>query len=348
MDWYRSALKYLKDQRVVILTDLIDSEGFDVLVNKKDIVFHLLIIDRLLFKAQSRLGNIWRNIVKFLVLPIQVYKLSRFSKKHDNAVYHAHSMYYIWLAWLAGVDFVGTPQGSDILIKPYKSRLYRFLTVRAMKAAKSITVDSTKMSVSVFELSGVKCSIIQNGIDVSAINRVVGKEQNERKNILSMRGFTPLYRIEDLIEARNQSTENGNEVINFIYPFEDLEYKESITHLFGNDDKDLGRLERDDMYRMFEGARAVISIPSSDSSPRSVYEAVFCGAPVIISYQPYYDHLPDCMKLRIVVANLENSNWFDEALKKADQISREGYTPSASALTIFDQNKSFEILSKLF
>ena len=133
MDWYRSAEEILPKNRLSIVTDLIAGENFKKIITEKDNVQKLLILDEFLFKSQSKTGDLWRNIVKLLVIPIQVFLLKRHSKKSNNPIiYYAHSMYYIWLAYLANVNFIGTPQGSDILVKPFKSRLYRYLSKKSL------------------------------------------------------------------------------------------------------------------------------------------------------------------------------------------------------------------------
>ena len=156
-----------------------------------DNVYKLLILDNLLFKTQSRLGDLWRNILKLFLLPVQVILLKRFQKNNKSSIYFAHSMYYLWLAHFAGLDFVGTPQGSDLLIKPFKSNFFRYLSIKALKSAKFVTVDSEAMRAKCFQISGVDPIIIQNGIDLNSINKMntYNVKKNEPNNrILSIRG----------------------------------------------------------------------------------------------------------------------------------------------------------------
>ena len=59
------------------------------------------------------------------------------------------------------------------------------------------------------------------------------------------------------------------------------------------------------MQLYYNAADIVISVPSSDSSPKSVYEAMFCGKPVIISDLEWsYELLDeiDCV-LRVDIKN---------------------------------------------
>ena len=113
------------------------------------------------------------------------------------------------------------------------------------------------------------------------------------------------------------------------------------------EDRDFGRVDKAKMYELMAAARLVISIPVSDSSPRSVFEAVFCGCAVAITPQPYYDELPDCMKARIIVVDLEQADWFDRALERAAEITRTQYRPSPRALKTFDQDNTFREMQAL-
>ena len=344
MDWYRSAEEQLHKEDLCILTDLIAGEGFKKVVSKKDTIHSLIILDKFLFKSQSSLGNLWRNILKLVLMPFQVILLKRFNKRNPNSIYHAHSMYYLWLASIAKVDYVGTPQGSDILVKPFKSKIYKLLSVRALRNANYVTVDSEKMSAKVFEISGVNARIIQNGINIKAIDSFLSTKSNtksKRNKILSIRGLSPLYRIEEFVKARNNEYSSKELSISLIYPFYEMEYQNSVSkHLLINDN-DLGRVSRDQMYELLFESKLVISIPSSDSSPRSVYESIFCGCAVVITYHPYYDSLPQCMKERIILVDLDNEKWLSSALVKANIIVESKFIPSKQALDLFDQRKCF-------
>jgi len=351
MDWYRSARLLFPGRNIVILTDLIAGEGFKKLIGDQDPVFYLVVLDSFLFKTQSKVGNLWRNLLKFVVFPIQVLLLIRFSRRYPDCIYYAHSMYYLWLACAARVPFVGTPQGSDILIKPYKSTLYRIASALSLRHAEAVTVDSIKMASAVRDIAGVTAVVVQNGIDISALKKVkeaMDKSNNQRNVVLSIRAMTPLYRIEDIVTRRNLSQHCMSLALLFIHPFYDSEYLARVHDLMRDYDKDLGRVSRDEMYSLLFQTKLAISIPSSDSSPRSVYEAIFCGAAVALTYHPYVDVLPACMKARVILIDLESKSWFDDALKAAEQITQTPYTPSNDALDTFDQVRSFRILTSLF
>jgi hypothetical protein len=198
------------------------------------------------------------------------------------------------------------------------------------------------------EISSVSPNIIQNGIDIDAIEKlkkhVVSTEEcAERDKLVSIRGLTDLYRIREILNSRG----GLNVPITFIYPFYERAYKCDLEKDFSRFDTDVGRLDRRGMYELLFQAQLTVSIPSSDSSPRSVYEAVFCGSPVCITNHPYYEALPDCMKKRIILIDVTRQNWFAEALEIAQVIKKKKYQPSEEALDVFDQKRAFKKVSEL-
>ena len=124
MDWYRRSLEQLSNINIYILTDLIEGEKYKKLINARDKVFRLIILDNFLLRDQSGFGHFWRRLIKIIVFPLQVLLIKRFAKINPDSIFYAHAMYYIWLAKFAGVKFVGRPQGNDILTNPFKSRVY--------------------------------------------------------------------------------------------------------------------------------------------------------------------------------------------------------------------------------
>lgn len=151
------------------------------------------------------------------------------------------------------------------------------------------------MKEKIAEFTGVHAYLIQNGIDVAELQKLRSEVTVDRQLIVSLRGLTSLYRIEEIIKARNV-IENSPPCINFIYPFSDNDYISEIRKYLLPNDILSGRQDREKMYRLLLETKLVISIPKSDSSPRSVYEAIFCGAAVAITYNAYYDTLPYCKR----------------------------------------------------
>lgn len=337
VDWFRSAQAINPKCQPILITDLIEGESFEKLIKSGDQISKLLIIDKFLFKKQSRFGDVWRNIIKLLLLPIQIIRLRKLLKNYTDPVIHAHSMYYIALARLSSHDYIATPQGSEILVRPYKSIAYKTFTRFALSRARKISVDSEQMKGTLFSLFGIESQIIQNGIDIEAIASL-RQPSSPRTDVLSIRGIAPNYQAKRLIDIRNATLPDLP--IHFCYPFVEAGYYESLKSKLIISDRDLGRLSRLELYKVLNAAKLVISIPISDSSPRSVYEAIFCGCIVAVLSSPWIDCLPPCMSKRVVVVDLQSMDWLRIALESAEVKLKEQYMPSREALDAFDQKRS--------
>lgn len=337
MDWYRTTRRICAQRVVALVTDLVDSEGHTVLIGPDDDVRQLIVIDGFLLRRQSRLGNLWRNAVKFAFIPLQALQLRKFARAHNNAVFHAHTMYYMFLCSIAGIAFIGTPQGSEVLVRPHRSRMYRWFARRALAAAAVVTVDSAAMQKGVLMIAKRKAELVQNGIDLAAVMQPTGHQQ-PRSGILSLRGFTDLYRIRQIVQAHTRDP--SLPPLSFIYPFWDEQYRASVLSAGRPDNCDLGRVQKEDMVRLLWQTMLVVSVPISDSSPRSVYEAIFAGAPVVTVQAAWVDALPECMRKRLIIVDILENGWLNKAMATAPSIANTPYRPSEQAIQMFSQDAS--------
>lgn len=344
MDWYRAVKRETKCDKIIFVTDLYAGEGYAPLANTCDKIVPLLIIDSLLPSQQTSLGHIWRNIVKLVVAPIQVMRVRALARRHPQCIWHALPLYYMFLCWMARVPYIGTPQGSEILVRPKRSQLYRHMAARCLRAASQVTVDSASMADEVERLCGRRPLVIQNGVDVFYVRRNFRHDQ-VRTHVVSIRGMAPLYRIAEIIRARNESIAKPK--ISIIYPFKDAKYHTEVQTEVRAGDTDLGRLGKDEMYAMLCKTRLVISIPASDSSPRSVYEAIFAGSCVAAVYNRWMDDLTPCMRERLWLVDLGSPCWFDDALGAAERITSVPYFPSKEAIQTFDERQTIWRASRL-
>tara|TARA_Y100000768_G_C23987595_1_gene689911 strand:- start:212 stop:1306 length:1095 start_codon:yes stop_codon:yes gene_type:complete len=340
IDWYRFSQKYIKKD-FCIVTDTISSEGAEKLVKESDTIIYLKIIDKFLFKRQSKFGDKWRNLLKFMLLPYQVLLLKKKIGNHDNILFHAHGMYYMLIAALANVDFIGTPQGSEILLRLEKSHIYRFFALKAMNSAKCVTIDSKSMQNKIKKYCFAKTRILQNGIDIDMISEYCNFD-NKRTKIVSIRAIDPLYRIESILKSRKLMADPL--AINFIYPFEDKNYYEGINFRLTKDDKMHGKLNTESMFKLFEKTLLAISIPSSDSSPKTVYEALCCGAPVAVTENKYIEMLPRILRERLIIVDLDNPRWFEDALLEAKRIVENKFEFNKKDFFFIDRKESIKVL----
>ena len=344
MDSYRSARSSINQENIYLITDLIEGEGFKKLINEEDKIEYLIIIDKLLLKTQSKIGHIWRNLIKLVLFPLQLYKLKVTSKRLGNCIYYAHSMYYILLCSMANLDYIAIPQGSEILIRPFKSKLYRYFSRNALIRAKLIIIDSKKMQSTIKNLYKIDSLIVQNGIDTKTILSRTKDYKYENESLVSFRGIEELYRIKEIFIARNNSERYGYIPIKLAYPFKSEDYYMQVNNLLTNSDEDLGRLDRNQLYRLFSCNLLSISIPKSDSSPKSVYESIFCGCIVAATEEEYLKDLPQCMRERVIIVNLEDHLWLEKAIKSAKILRKKKFTPSVYSLENYDQYKSFILI----
>lgn len=345
MDWYRMIKRACDTRRVAFVTDLISSEGYEKLVNDDDDIVDLFNIDRFLLSNQSKYGDLWRNFVKLFFFPWQAWRLRVIASNNPDSLFHAHTMYYMFLCWAARIRFLGRPQASEILIRTKRSGVYRYFAIKSLLSADHIIVDSANMQNRILQLCGKESTIIQNWLDIDAITRVI-KNSGRREKVVSIRGFTALYRIDEIFDAREQSRQKPG--LHFVYPFGEDHYKARVSKRLQQGDSDLGRLSRIKLYELLTSAKLAISIPMSDSSPRTVYEAIFCGCCVAVTYNPWIEALPDCMKARLIIVDLEDDLWLEKALESADSTSKTPYTPSEPALDNFDQRRTMQIVVDKF
>lgn len=341
MDWYKLVKALCPNRTVTIATDLIESEGYSRIITCDDNLIVLFNNDPLLLRQQTMFGNLWRNFIKLVTLPIVVVRLKQLFRQRNDAIFHAHSMYYIFLCWAAKIKYIATPMGSDVLVRPDRSSVYKYFTIRALRAAQVITVDSVALQNKIYDLCQANSVVVQNGIDTKAIASVLAKCA-ERVRVISIRGMDQNYRIYDLVQARNSSICQFD--LEFIYPYMEAGYRENVRSIMVGGDIDHGCVKRTEMYRLFAETLLAVSIPESDSSPRTVYEAIFCGCCVAVTYATWIGALPDCMRARLYLVDLNNSHWFDEAIEFAKRVTANPYIPSRLALEIYDQEEAMKMV----
>lgn len=343
MDWYRVIREICPKNYVAVLTDTINSEGIQGEIQDNDQVIKLSMIDSLLFPNASLIGGIWRNIVKVMATPVFAWRLHMFAKNHPESKFHAHSMYYAFICYVAHIKFIATPMGSDVLVRPDHSLLYRFFTITTLKAADKISVDSEALNDKIYNLCGRSSLIIQNGIDTQ--RALKANHISERNHITSFRGMDFNYNILDLVQSRNLHLPELP--ITFIYPFHEDDYLKTVSDKMVPSDNHFGRVEKEKMYDIFSQTLLAVSIPISDSSPRSVYEAVFSGCCVAVTPSRWVENLPQSMRKRIVIVDLGQDNWLSDAISQAKIIVRSSFVPCEEAIDAYDEKRAMAKAARL-
>ena len=328
--------EYLTNQAYQNIT-IIESEGlFGRILN--------------LFKFES---HKWHQFNKLVSVNIYARKLDAIIEKYNIDIVHAHSLYYGYLASFIkeGTPVVFTPMGSDVILHAQNSRVYRYMALGAFKRANIVTGDSLLLQKQGYKV-GAKSSnnyVIQNGVD-SAI--FCQKSNNLRRYysvsddevlIFSPRAITPLYNIDIILEAIYGLINTGYKLkcmLSFAFGDEYSEQLRRQARDLGIEDNILwlGYLSYEDMAKHYNAADIVVSIPSSDSSPKSVYEAMFCKKPVVVSdLQWSYELLDgDC----IVRVGVRDSEQLIVAINKI--ITNTEYAQNLASNALLIARKNFD------
>ena len=196
--------------------------------------------------------------------------------------------------------FVMTPNGSDLLVYAKKYTIVRLIFKYIFRKTDVITSDSVPLREASIALGARKDRnyIIQWGVDLTQFNPQVDRLKIRRiytlsdsPLILSSRAFTPNYNIDTIIHCIPEVLrELPTAKFMFIYGFGDKETEmRRLVDDSGVSDSVIfvGHVDYEEMPFYCAAADICVSVPSSDSSPRSVYEAMACGVPPILSNLPW-------------------------------------------------------------
>ena len=192
--------------------------------------------------------------------------------------------------------FIMTPNGSDLLVYANKYAFVRWMFKYIFCRADAVTSDSILLQNASATLGAVKDKnyIIQWGVDLNQFNpQVDGSSIRERHDlgasplILSSRALTTNYNIDIILRCIPEVLKEAPSAkFMFVYGFSDkgVEMKRLAADL-GVDDSTIfaGPVDYQEMPYYIAAADVCVSVPSSDSSPRAVYEAMACGVPPVIS-----------------------------------------------------------------
>ncbi|HEU5213380.1 MAG TPA: glycosyltransferase family 4 protein [Gaiellaceae bacterium] len=218
--------------------------------------------------------------------------LARVAATVEPDLVHAH-----WLpefGWMAAREHLAplicSAWGSDVF---GVSGLGRRRSLRALRAADVVLADSEDLARATRALGGpaVRVEVARWGLDLDryspgeprAARRSLGLPEDEPL-VLSVRGFGQIYNPLVLVEAiallrrpaRLVFKHPGGQVPDEVErAIERLGLRDRVTVI--------GNLDADRMPDVYRAASIVVSLASTDSSPRSVWEALACGRPVVVS-----------------------------------------------------------------
>ncbi|PMO67494.1 hypothetical protein BCT05_06875 [Vibrio breoganii] len=221
--------------------------------------------------------------------------------KYNIDVIHSVALYYAYLASTLDtkIPIIYTQQGSELLVRCKTSMVYRYMAKKAFSRASMVTGDSLTIQRAGIKYGASKNNnhIIQNGVDTKKFfpskNFNSQKLNNRLVRLCSPRAITDLYNIDIILNALSilDKEYEIDFTCDFTFGFgdENLQKYKDLASKLGISDKLnwIGYVDHSEMPAIFESADISISVPSSDSSPRSVYESMACGTPVIVSNLPW-------------------------------------------------------------
>ena len=221
----------------------------------------------------------------------------RLVRDYDPDLVHAH--------WVPGFGFAAAAAGaSPLVITAWGSDVFRASPVMraasrfALRRAELVTADSADLLDCCRRLGARRrTEIVQWGVDTSAFDvptsqrRAVIREElewGEGPVILSPRSLMPVYNIPVIVEAYRRVARTHADaalVLKHMGPIRielpELPPGASI----------LGNVPYERMADLYRAADVCVSVTSSDSSPRSVWEAMACGCPCVLSDLPWVHEL---------------------------------------------------------
>jgi glycosyltransferase involved in cell wall biosynthesis len=251
-------------------------------------------------------------------------------------VVHAHWMPIAAQALLYGArPLIATAWGSDVFLAGRLQRAtYRLLA----RHAEAVMADSEALADALRSLGAAaeRTMVLGWGVDLDAFSPATTDRSEIRRGlglppgpmILSCRWLRDLYNPKVIVRAFERVADDIDDVTLVLKhlgreapDLGPLRYPERV--------RIVGEVSYDELAQYYRAADVCVSIPSSDSSPRSVWEAMACGAPCILSDLPWVHelirHEQHALVVPIeddVVAGAMRRLLTDEAL--ADRMARAG------------------------
>ena len=223
--------------------------------------------------------------------------LARIAADLSPDLVHAHFLTeFGWMASREGLrPLICSAWGSDVFgVRGLSLKRSR----RALTGSELAFADSAHLARATRELADVPVEVVRWGLDLDTYapgDRTAARQaldvDHDGPLIASVRGLGVLYNPVLLLEAFARVRRRR--------PTARLLIKNPTQHLTTSTKRAIERLGLDGavmivgnvpaerMPDVYRAADVVVSIPSSDSSPRSVWEALACGCSVVVSDLPW-------------------------------------------------------------
>jgi glycosyltransferase involved in cell wall biosynthesis len=217
--------------------------------------------------------------------------IKKLLKKIQPDIVNAHYITsYGLLAALSGYKpLVLSAWGSDILVTPNKSFVYRLITKYALSKASLITSDSLYMTEKAKDLTSKRIITVPMGVEETLIK--LNRKANEQTKIISLRTINKNSNIDIIVKGfdsflkRNKS-DNAQLIIGNNGP--ELDNIKALVQSLGIESKVIfkGFMKREELLEELASSSIHISIPTSDATSVTLLEAMAVGLVSIVSDIP--------------------------------------------------------------
>lgn len=223
-------------------------------------------------------GGNWKVLFKYR-------KVKKIIKNINPDIVHAlyATSYGITGALCGFKPYIITALGTDLLISPQSSKVYRFLLKYAFSKAQFVTVMSDQMKIEAEKLNvpEAKIMVLPFGIDPKLFNANQRKLDDSKFVVTSTRNFETVYNIPHLLKAiAKVKDEIPNLQLNLIGTgslkseidalVNELELKDIVTFF--------GKIPQAEIVTVLNQSNVFVSVSLSDGNNISLNEAMACEA----------------------------------------------------------------------
>ncbi|MDD2889358.1 MAG: glycosyltransferase family 4 protein [bacterium] len=236
-----------------------------------------------------------QTVLNMIIIPLTIRIIC---KKIKPDILHAHYVldygFYAACAWFH--PLVITAWGDDVLVYPKTSQFSKWKLCFAVKQSQLVTIDSAYIKEEILRLyfSMYKTYLIhkiyniQWGVDFESLRIGQIITPDPQLTIICPRGFQKIYNTDIIIKAMPKVISLFPNV-KFVFlgagdktNFETLAKKLNIYKYTDFQ----GWIEHDKLWNIYQKAKIMISIPSSDGTSVALLEAMICGCIPVVSNLP--------------------------------------------------------------
>lgn len=281
--------------------------------------------------------------LNLFVIFFNFWKMNATIKKLNPEIIHIHQLnrfaFFVCLFANKKTPIISTAWGSDVLIMPWKNKLFYSITKYLINRSSIVTADSTDMIDSMMKIIPMssKYQKLQYGIQYV-------KPKTKQNIIYSNRLHKSFYRIDRIIEYFSEFVKTNHDWSLIVAGVgeETEKLKEKAIKLGVMDKIDfVGWLDQSQNHYYYSIAKVYVSIPMSDGTSVSLLEAMSAGCIPIVSNLPVSNEWIKHLKNGII-ENLNENPMFQIQKLNLDQVYNENIEK------LDKQNVSFEMSKQTF